>query len=124
MSNNASFEFRTVPHIISETGCAERLGALLAEYFDSRRALVVTDKGLVDAGVVAPVLASLEAVGFTVTVFDKVLADPPEALAHEAVALVKDKDIGLVIGLGGGSSMDVAKIVAVLAVSDQPRADM
>ena len=124
MPNNPSFEFRTVPHIISETGCAERLGALLGEYFDSRRALVVTDNGLVDAGVVAPVLASLHAAGFTATVFDKVLADPPEALAHEAVALVKDHDIGLVIGLGGGSSMDVAKIVAVLAEGDQPLADM
>lgn len=119
-----SFEFRTVPHIISRTGCATELGQLMADHFDTRKVMVVTDQGLVQAGVTAPVLDSLKSAGFTVAVFDKVVADPPEAILLEAVEQAKQAEAGLVIGLGGGSSMDVAKLVALMAISTQPLSEM
>ena len=69
------FEFRTVPSIQVEWSGAQRLGALLAPRFAARRALIVTDGGLVRAGLLGPVEASLKAEGFTVAVFDAVVAD-------------------------------------------------
>lgn len=119
-----SFEFRTVPHIISETGCTANLGNILAGHVSSRRIMVVTDKGLVEAGVIAPVLDSLKAAEFTVTVFDAVVADPPEAVVEAAVVQAQNNEVGVVLGLGGGSSMDVAKLVSVLAIGTQPLSEM
>ncbi|MBV6633904.1 MAG: iron-containing alcohol dehydrogenase [Alphaproteobacteria bacterium] len=119
-----SFEFRTVPHIISRTGCTAELGQMMADHFDTRRVMVVTDEGLVKAGVTVPVLDSLKAAGFEVTVFDKVVADPPETILLDAVKQAQEAASGLVIGLGGGSSMDVAKLVALMAISSQPLSEM
>lgn len=56
---------------------------------------------------------------FHVEQFADVIADPPEQVIEEAVALASRHETELVIGLGGGSSMDVAKLVAVLATSPQ-----
>ena len=53
-----------------------------------------------------------------VQVFDQVLADPPEAVVLAAVAQARELQAELVVGFGGGSSMDVAKLVALLAHPD------
>ena len=56
--------------------------------------------------------------------FDEVVADPPEAVLLRCVEHARAARVDLVIGLGGGSSMDIAKLAAVLVVSEQPLAEM
>ena len=85
---------------------------------------MVTDAGLVKAGLIAPIAASLEAAGFTVTIFDKVVADPPEGVVYGCVEEGRQVATNIVIGLGGGSSLDIAKLAAVLLSSEQSLADM
>ena len=114
-----TFEFRTVPSIQVEWGGAKRLGEMLAARHGGRRVLVVTDAGLVKAGLLAPVLAGLEAQGFRATVFDEVVADPPEAVLLNCVRQGREAGAEIVLGLGGGSSLDVAKLAAVLLVAEQ-----
>ncbi len=117
--------FNTVPGIVSEPGVSLRLGQLVVERFPGlRRVLVVTDPGFLRTGLVEPVRASLEAHAMQVTVYADVLADPPEAVVQAAAQFARKYGTELVIGLGGGSSMDVAKLVAVLAGSEQPLAEM
>ncbi|MDO1580631.1 iron-containing alcohol dehydrogenase [Rhizobium oryzicola] len=118
------FEFRTVPAIEVSWGGAAKLGESLAARFNERRILLVTDAGLVKAGVIAPVLAGLEKAGFSVHVFDRVVADPPEAILYDCVAEANRAGARLVLGLGGGSSLDIAKLVAVMMNSDQSLAEM
>lgn len=120
----APFEFRTVPAMEMAWQGAARLGEVLATRFRQRRALLVTDAGLVRAGVIAPILTALEGSGFTVTVFDGVVADPPESVLHDCAALARGQGADIVIGLGGGSSLDIAKLAAVMAGSDQPLSEM
>jgi len=116
-----AFAFHTVASIVSEPGAAARLGQLAAERFTSaRRALIVTDAGFLRTGLLEPARASLVEQGVAVQVFSNVVADPPEQIVHEAVDVASAHETDLVIGFGGGSSMDVAKLVAVLAGSDQP----
>jgi len=115
-----AFEFRTVPSIQVEWGGAARLGELLAARHAQRRALLVTDAGLVKCGLTAPIEASLRAAGFDVTVFDDVVADPPEATLLACVAQGREAGADIVVGLGGGSPLDVAKLAAVLLESQQP----
>lgn len=114
------FSFRTVPDIRAEWGGAARLGETLAGFTAARRALIVTDAGIRGSGLLDPVMRSLAAAGFDTAIFDGVTADPPESNAVDAGAQARASGAGLVIGIGGGSSLDVAKLAAVLAVSDQP----
>lgn len=109
-----TFDFQTVPSIQMEWSGAAHLGKRLAKRFPARRLLLVTDAGLVKAGLIEPILANLQASEFTVTIFDAVVADPPESILHACVQTARQQDTNIVLGLGGGSSLDVAKLAAVL----------
>lgn len=124
MTTYKPFEFRTVPAIQVEWSGARRLGEHLAERFSARNAFVVTDAGLVKAGLIGPVRDGLEASGFRVSLFDAVVADPPERVLEACVAQAREAGADIVVGLGGGSSLDVAKMTAVMLKSDQPLAEM
>ncbi|WP_186234074.1 iron-containing alcohol dehydrogenase [Burkholderia gladioli] len=119
-----SFSFQTVPHIVLEAGLARRLGELLRERHAGRRACVLTDAFLHRGGTLAPALASLARAGWEVLVIDEVVADPPEEVVRDAARRAREFGAELVIGLGGGSSMDVAKLVAALCASEQPLEQM
>jgi alcohol dehydrogenase class IV len=118
------FEFRTVPAMQVAWGGAQRLGEILSGRFQARKAMLVTDAGLIKAGLIAPIAEALAASGFSVEIFDRVVADPPEHIVTDCVESARQAGVDLVIGLGGGSSLDIAKLVAVLLVSDQTLADM
>jgi len=121
MTTSASFAFSTVPHLISGPGASKRLGEHIAAHFpDVRRALIVTDGGFLRTGLVQPAIDNLTTHGLTVNVHSDVVADPPEAVVLAAVQFATEFAADIVIGLGGGSSMDVAKLIAVLTGSEQP----
>lgn len=120
-----AFAFSTVATILSEAGATTRLGEVIAERLPAaRRILIVTDAGFLRTGLLEQPRRSLEQRGMTVAVFSGVVADPPEAIVLDAVEAARRIDADLVLGFGGGSSMDVAKLVAVLAPSTQPLADI
>ncbi|MDE3739145.1 iron-containing alcohol dehydrogenase [Pseudomonas resinovorans] len=108
------FSFATTAQILCESGSAVRLAELCRER-GAQRVLLVTDPGIMHFGLLDEVLPGFAAAGLTVAVYDRVQADPPEAIVLEAVALARTLDAELVVGFGGGSSMDVAKLVALLA---------
>lgn len=116
------FQFHTTPAIVFGAGAAARTGELAQPYGVS--AFLVTDAGLMRAGLVTPVLESLAQHGIACTVFDQVLADPPEPLVLQAADAARAAGAQLVIGLGGGSSLDVAKLVALQLGSSQPLSAM
>ncbi len=109
-----AFTFTTVPDIHCALGAIERLPELV-QRFNAQRVLIVTDQGILTAGLLAPVQVLLEEAGLSVSVFAGVVADPPEAIVYDAVAYAKQFNAQVVVGLGGGSSLDVAKLVALLA---------
>lgn len=115
----SAFTFETTPRIVCEQGGAARLGELCAG-LGATRVFIVTDRGLRDAGVLEPALAGLQSAGLAAVVFSDVLADPPEASVMTAVAAAQQARADAVIGFGGGSSMDTAKLVALLARTASP----
>ena len=121
-----AFRFQTVPTLVVEFGAARRLGALLRAQFPTLHTVcVVTDGFLHKSGLLKPALADLAAHGWNATVIDDVIADPPEHIVLEATARARSAGAQIVLGLGGGSSMDVAKLIAVLAPQqEQPLSDM
>ncbi len=118
-----AYTFTTVGRIVSGPGAALELDGLCAP-LGIRRPLLVTDPGLVSIGLVQPLLQALEASGLEVVLFDQVREDPPESVVEAAAALAREQEADGVIAVGGGSSMDVAKVVAALLDGGQPLSGM
>lgn len=116
------FTFHTTPEIIFRSGAVKDLGDIIGGRFS--RPVLLTDRGLIEAGLVEPAIASLEAAGFSILLFDDVAADPPAVKVKEAVNAARAHRADGVIGLGGGSSMDTAKVVAVLMKSPRTLEDI
>jgi alcohol dehydrogenase len=113
-----SFVFGTTHSIICEIGASLKLSEAVSNA-GIFRLMFVTDPGLISIGVVDPVIKSLEASGISVLLYSDVQPDPPESLVLSAVNLARSENIDGVVGFGGGSSMDVAKLIAVLTNSSQ-----
>lgn len=111
MTMMAIHTFVTTPTIHHGAGALGRLPDEMAN-LGSISPVLVTDPGLITAGLADKVYAAL---GREIPTFGKVRPEPGFELVAECVALIKQHDADLVIGLGGGSSMDVAKMSAVLA---------
>ncbi len=118
-----NFHFETCRRIVFESGASAQLPQLCRELSLSRL-LLVTDPGLQKTGIVERLVDLLEADGLSVTVYADVQADPPESVVLAAADTAREADIEGVIGLGGGSSMDVAKLIAALTPSTQSLAEM
>ncbi|MBG28715.1 MAG: alcohol dehydrogenase [Opitutae bacterium] len=73
------------------------------------KVLLVTDAGIVKAGHAATAQSSLEASGLQVTIFDQSIENPTSACVDACVLVAKDAQVDVIVGLGGGSSMDTAK---------------
>lgn len=108
------FSFATTAQILCESGAAGRLASLCQER-GAQRVMLVTDPGITRFGLLDGVLPGFAQAGVAVEVFDQVIADPPEAIVLNAVERARALGADLVVGFGGGSSMDVAKLVALLA---------
>jgi len=116
------FTFSTTPKLIYAAGAA----ADFASHVDllGDRILIVTDPGIVKLGLHEAALKSLEAAGKAISIFSSVEADPREAIVEQATnQAIAHKATGIV-GFGGGSSMDVAKLVALLALGEEKLSDI
>jgi alcohol dehydrogenase class IV len=111
--------FQTTPRIIMGSGSVAGIPAEARRY-GAGKVMLVTDKGLVEAGIVEPVEKALAAVGMTVERFDSVDPDPRYEIAAEAAKVTRDFGADVVLALGGGSPIDIAKVAAALVVNDDP----
>ncbi|MFJ4348657.1 iron-containing alcohol dehydrogenase [Pseudomonas sp. NPDC089401] len=108
------FSFRTTPHLLSEPGASRRLADLCRER-GARRILIVTDPGIARLGMLDDLLPGFTQARLSVAIFSEVSADPSQACVLAAVDHARHIGADLIVGFGGGSSMDVAKLVALLA---------
>ncbi|WP_264554711.1 iron-containing alcohol dehydrogenase family protein [Halocatena marina] len=87
-------------------------------------ALIVTDADIADAGATAPVCDALSAASVDIHVFDGVTPEPKLRLAEQATEALSKVDADLVVGVGGGSCLDTAKLASVLIEHDTPIREM
>ena len=104
-----TIDLRTLPiHIVQGEGCSRQLGELAVQ-IGGKRALVVTDHGIEEAGHVDKARESLKAAGLHVGVFNEVHENPTTEDVEACAACAREHGADMLIGLGGGSSMDAAK---------------
>jgi alcohol dehydrogenase class IV len=111
--------FTTTPKIIMGAGSIREIGAEVAKR-GVKKVLIVTDKGVIGAGLNAPVEESLKAAGIEYALFDGVEPDPRYEIVADCVDVIKKEDAKLLIGLGGGSSLDMTKTSAIMATNEGP----
>ncbi|MEQ8392493.1 MAG: iron-containing alcohol dehydrogenase [Thalassospira sp.] len=119
----SDFTFETTPRVICEFDGALKLGTLCAE-LGAKRAVLITDPGLEKVGLIDAPFEALKQAGIETLLWTRVEADPPESTILDAVNGVSDFKADIIIGLGGGSSMDTAKLVALLCGHDQKLSDI
>ena len=112
--------FKTVSDIRIAPGGAAKLDLFAEGLCKNKRIAVVTDMGVRKLGLMDAGLEALRAAGYDVLVCDQVVADPPDTIVLQIADDMREFGAGLVIGFGGGSPMDTAKVAACLAGSDQP----
>lgn len=117
------FTFQSTKSLLMEPGASARIGELV-KMLGCRSVLLVTDPGVMKAGLLQAGLKGLEQAGIAVTVFSEVEADPPVHVIERAVVMARAATADGVVAIGGGSSMDVAKLVALLAQGDEKLADI
>ena len=108
------FSFQSVKTTLVQSGAVLQLPDLLSERGLSRP-LFVTDAMLIELGVVSPAIDHLRRSCDSVTVYDGIEPDPSERVVDDCLSAYRAGDCDCVIAIGGGSSMDVAKVVSVLS---------
>ncbi|WP_117017375.1 hydroxyacid-oxoacid transhydrogenase [Aeribacillus pallidus] len=109
-----TWDFYSTQRIVFGIGAIQQLDSILKS-FKAKNILLITDPGIKQAGIVDRVLALLKRSNYETVVYDKVVPEPPVESAVDCYEFAKSSmKIDVIIGLGGGSSIDMAKIVALL----------
>jgi len=105
--------FRTTPRILFGPGAIEKIG-VEAQLLKAKKVLIITDPGVIQAGLLESVKTSLQSIGLPFVIFDGVEPDPRIEVVEKSAEKAKKEGVDLIIGFGGGSSLDIAKITSIL----------
>jgi alcohol dehydrogenase class IV len=109
--------FRTTKRIVFGLGSIEKIGAEVLG-LKKKKVLVVTDPGIVQAGLLEPLKQSLQAAHIPFALFDGVEPDPRLEVVQQCAEMGRKEGVEALIGFGGGSSLDIAKVGAVLLTNE------
>ncbi len=106
------YEYGGIGRYIFGVNASQQVGSEAKMLTDGRNCLIITDPGVAKMGLIDGVKSSLEKEGFRVDICTEVLPEPTMASIKVIVDIARDKKADILIGLGGGSSMDTAKVIA------------
>ncbi|MCY4302900.1 MAG: iron-containing alcohol dehydrogenase [Aestuariivita sp.] len=112
------FIFSTTKSLVFEPGASARIAEIVGKTL-GQTTMVITDPSLRTLGMIDAALISLESAGHTLAIFDDVESDPSRDTLMSAVEFGKNAGVTGVVGFGGGSPMDVAKLTALLLGSGE-----
>jgi alcohol dehydrogenase class IV len=113
---NATHLFQTTPRIVMGPGCLLQIQREI-QRLGGDKVMIVTDPGIVQAGIAGRLEELLTEAGVAFDRFDQVTPDPSLEVASQAIDALRASGAQVVIGLGGGSAIDIAKTAALLADS-------
>ena len=113
---NQIYEYKMPTELVFGRGASQKVGEIVAGR-QAKKAMVTTDPGVVKAGLLPAILASLTKAAIEYVVFDQVESDPSTELVMKVTELAKAEKCDIVIGIGGGSALDTAKAVAAMVTN-------
>lgn len=111
--------FRTTKRIVFGIGSIEKIGAEV-QLLKAKKVLVVTDPGIIQAGLLETLTGPLQSAGLPWALFDGVEPDPRIEVVEHCAEKARTEGCDLIIGYGGGSSLDIAKVASVLLTNAGP----
>ena len=108
-----SIEFILPTHIKFGKGVSRNIATEVIA-LGHKKPMIVTDKGLIAAGIVGRITECLEASGVEYCMFDEIEPNPRDTTVQKGYELAKAENVDMIIAIGGGSSMDTAKAIGVL----------
>ena len=118
-----NFNFQSPTRIAFAAGRIDKLGADVARLDradNGPRVVLISDPGVAEAGLTVRVSAVLEGAGLDVALFSDIKSDPLATSADGAAELARSHGARVIVGLGGGSALDIAKLAAAIAPADAP----
>ncbi|MCK5554376.1 MAG: iron-containing alcohol dehydrogenase [Deltaproteobacteria bacterium] len=85
---------------------------------DGKKVLIVTDPGVVEAGLVDAITIPLDSEGIPFSLYDQVEPEPPARIVEQCAQYLKNEECDLIIGVGGGSSLDLAKAASIMGTNE------
>lgn len=111
--------FQSTPRIVMGVGASNQIPSEVKR-LSGKNVMIVTDPGLVKTGIVDQIQENLVSSGLKVTRFDTVEPDPAFETASVAAKAARDSGADTILGLGGGSSLDIAKVASILVTNADP----
>lgn len=109
-----SFEKQALPWEVFGVGVSKEIGERLKAR-EIGKCLIVTDKGIVNIGIIDPIAEDLKVHGIDYIIYDKCIPNCPDYIVLEIGNLVKSEKVDAILAVGGGSSMDAARGGAMVA---------
>jgi len=114
------FEYASIGRVVFGVNAVEQVGLEASSLVEGRRCLIITDPGVTKAGLTDRVEASLKRQGFVVDLCDRVEPEPTVAVYEAVLDAARSSRPDILVGVGGGSALDVAKVVAKALTSAAP----
>ncbi len=111
--------FSTTPRIVMGPGSVKTIGAEVKAK-GVKRVLLVTDKGVIGAGLLKSIEESFKATKIKYVIFDKVEPDPRYEIVADCVKMAESARAQMLVGIGGGSPMDITKTAAIMLTNKGP----
>ena len=108
------YSFSLPTQVEFQAGIACEAASMIKNTVEGKRVFLVTDPGLMQAGIVEPVLDGLKSNGYETELFDRVQPNPKDADCEAGGKLIREFAADIVLAVGGGSVLDAAKAIAML----------
>ncbi len=109
------FQFKLATEVLSGENSLDKIGGNAIKI--GQKAIIVTDPGVRQNGLIEPIIESLESVSLPYVIYDKVVSNPTVENVEETFQLIKAHNCDVIIAVGGGSAIDTSKSAAVVATN-------
>ncbi|MGE7717932.1 iron-containing alcohol dehydrogenase [Priestia megaterium] len=115
--------FRTAETLVTGSGSISQIGEE-AKKLNATKVIIITDKVIRQTGLLSKVINPLEEAGLATDIIDDVVPEPPFENLEQMITQIEGKGYDLLVGVGGGSALDIAKVLSIMLTNHEDVRDL
>ncbi|WP_195780471.1 iron-containing alcohol dehydrogenase [Priestia megaterium] len=115
--------FRTAETLVTGSGSISKIGEE-AKKLNATKVIIITDKVIRQTGLLSKVINPLEEAGLATDIIDDVVPEPPFENLEQMITQIEGKGYDLLVGVGGGSALDIAKVLSIMLTNNEDVRDL